>query len=102
MFPAVLASNGMHTSFDSLLASLLAAGVAPETGKAAQHSVAQCIARMSISAGPDRVSAVVKGLLGQLQVHLVSMLKFSTPMCRKDRKHAVFIIMLFTSRCDVN
>ncbi|BDA42511.1 Cullin-associated NEDD8-dissociated protein 1 [Coccomyxa sp. Obi] len=67
LFPAVLVSNGMHTSFDSLLASLLAAGVAPETGKAAQHSVAQCIARMSISAGPDRVSAVVKGLLGQLQ-----------------------------------
>ena len=68
IFPTVLESKGTNTSFDSLLASLLAAGAAPETGKAAQHSVAQCVARMTVAAGPDRISMVVKGLLGQLQV----------------------------------
>ncbi|EIE20950.1 TIP120-domain-containing protein [Coccomyxa subellipsoidea C-169] len=67
LFPAILESEGTNTSFDSLLASLLAAGVAAETGKAAQHSVAQCIARMTVNAGADRISMVVKGLLGQLQ-----------------------------------
>lgn len=68
LFPAVLASSGTNVSFDSLLSSLLAAGVAAETGKAAQHSVAQCLARMTIAAGSNHISAVVKGLLGQVQV----------------------------------
>lgn len=90
LFPAVLVSNGMHTSFDSLLASLLAAGVAPETGKAAQHSVAQCIARMSISAGPARVSVVVKGLLGQLQVHLVSKLQLLAASMLEGQRRCCF------------
>ena len=67
-FPAILASQAHDAAFDSLLTSLLAAGDAPEIGKAAQHNVAQCIANLTVAAGPSQVTVVVKGLLAQLQV----------------------------------
>jgi hypothetical protein len=67
-FPAILASQAHDAAFDTLLTSLLAAGDAPETGKAAQHNVAQCIARLTMAAGPSQITLVVKGLLAQLQV----------------------------------
>ena len=67
-FPAALSSKAQDTTFDSLLTSLLTAGNAPDTGKPAQHNVAQCIAKLALTGGTSHVSGVVKGLLAQLQV----------------------------------
>jgi len=66
-FAAVAASGAPGGSFENLLQSLLSYGAAAHTPKAAQSSIAKCIAALCHSAGTEHVNSTVSSLLAKLK-----------------------------------
>ena len=66
-FQTLVTSQAKSTSFEALLAALLAAGHDSQVGKTAQHNIAQCIAVLCTAAGANQTSTTVKSLLSAVQ-----------------------------------
>jgi len=67
LFAALVCSGAPGTSCNELQAVLLDIGATPTTSKTAQSSVAQCVAILCLTAGPEQVTSTVNSLLCSLQ-----------------------------------